>query len=206
MLMAQITNGVRAILSHPLIYSSFQALMGAHKSRQSFVENYIRPFSGMKVLDIGCGPADILAYLPNVNYWGFDISEPYISQAKLRFGNRGAFQAKQLVLTDLEKLPKFDVVLAIGLIHHLDDPVATDVMRLASQALMSGGRLITVDPCIDSSQNFVSRFLVRNDRGQNVRDKLGYEALAKTVFESPRVEVKHQAWIPYTHCFMECQK
>lgn len=204
--MAQITHGVRAILSHPLIYSSFQSLMGAHKIRQNFVANYVKPFPGMKVLDVGCGPADILAYLGDVVYWGFDISEAYIEQARTRFGQVGTFNCKQLQPEDLAGLPEFDVVLALGLLHHLDDTVATGVMALALQALKPGGRLITMDPCFDSSQNSVARFLVRNDRGQNVRDKVGYETLAGKVFSSLRVDVRHQAWIPYTHCFMECQK
>jgi SAM-dependent methyltransferase len=180
--------------------------MGAHKGRKSFVADFVKPFPGMKVLDIGCGPADILAYLPNVDYWGFDISDDYINQARKRFGKLGQFQRKQLQLADLDSLPLFDVVLAIGLIHHLDDAVALGVMQLALKALRPGGRLLTIDPCLDPSQNPVARFLINNDRGQNVRDKAGYDALARMVFESPRIVVQHRAWIPYTHCFMECQK
>ncbi|WP_339079457.1 class I SAM-dependent methyltransferase [Pseudomonas sp. TMP9] len=204
--MAQVTYGIRAILSHPIIYSSFQSLMGAHKSRQHFVENFVRPFPGMKILDVGCGPSDILAYLPNVDYWGFDISEAYIEQAKKRFGGHGQFNCRQLQFEDLAALPKFDVILALGLLHHLDDSVALGVLQLGYEALKPGGRLLTIDPCLDPSQNVVARFLVRNDRGQNVRHKEGYQSLADKVFASPRVEVHHQAWIPYTHCSMECQK
>lgn len=204
--MAQTTNGVRAVLSHPRVYSSFQSLMGAHKFRTNFVSQFVRPFSGMAILDIGCGPADILAYLPIVNYWGFDISEGYIAQARNTFGTRGHFHCKQLQVDDLNGLPKFDVALSIGLLHHLDDPVALNVLLLAYQALKPGGRLLTVDPCLDPAQSSIARFLVRNDRGQNVREKSGYEALALGVFKAPKVEVRHQAWIPYTHCIMECEK
>jgi SAM-dependent methyltransferase len=204
--MAQITGGVRAILSHPLIYSAFQSLMGAHKSRLKFVENYVKPYPGMKVLDVGCGPADILAYLPNVEYWGYDISDAYITKAKIRFGERGQFNCKQLKVEDIAVLPKFDVVLALGLLHHLDDVVADGVMQLGYEALKTGVRLLTIDPCLDPSQNFIARLLVRNDRGQNVRDKNGYQSLSTRVFSSPRVDVCHQRWTPYTHCFMECQK
>lgn len=204
--MAQITNGVRAVLSHPRVYSSFQSLMGAHKFRTKFVTQFVRPFSGMAILDIGCGPADILAYLPNIEYWGFDISEQYIERAGNAFGTRGHFRCKQLQVDDLDELPKFDVVLAIGLLHHIDDQVALNVLQLAYQALKPGGRLLTVDPCLEPSQSFIARFLVRHDRGQNVRDKGEYEALALSVFKAPNVVVRHQAWIPYTHCIMECQK
>ncbi len=204
--MSQIVSGVRAILSHPFIYSLFQSLMGPRKTRQDFVNNFVKPFSGMKVLDVGCGPADILTDLPDIDYWGFDISEAYINKARTKFGMRGRFHCKQLQLEDLAGCPSFDVVLALGLLHHLDDVAARNVMVLASKALKPGGRLVTIDPCLDPSQNPISRFLIRNDRGQNVRDKRGYEAIARSVFESPRVEVRHQTWIPYSHCFMECQK
>lgn len=204
--MAQITNGVRAILSHPRVYSSFQSLMGAGKFRTNFVSQFVCPFPRMAILDIGCGPADILAYLHDVNYWGFDISEAYIQRAENTFGTRGHFRCKRLQVDDLDGLPEFDVALAIGLLHHLDDQVALDVLQLAHQALKPGGRLITVDPCLDPSQSSIARFLVRHDRGQNVRDKRGYEVLALNVFNAPRAAVSHQAWIPYTHCIMECQK
>jgi len=204
--MAQVTRGLRAVLSSPFVYSSFQALMGAHKGRQRFVADFVRPFSGMKILDIGCGPADILGYLPDVDYQGFDISESYIVQARARFGSRASFHCRHLGLADLAHLPLFDVVLGIGLLHHLDDSVAVDVLQLARQALKADGRFLTVDPCLDAGQNRIARFLVRSDRGQNVRDRIGYESLVGRVFGKARVEVRHQVWIPYTHCFMECQR
>lgn len=204
--MAQITHGARSILSHARVYALFQSMMGAHKFRTNFVSEYIRPFPQMTILDIGCGPADIFAYLPDVNYWGVDISEKYIARAENAFGARGRFNCKQLQAIDLEHMPKFDVALAIGLLHHLDDQVALNVLQLAHQALKPEGRLLTVDPCLDPLQNRIARFLVRNDRGQNVRDKGGYQTLASKVFSCPQVEVRHQTWIPYTHCFMECAK
>jgi SAM-dependent methyltransferase len=160
----------------------------------------------MRVLDIGCGPADILSYLPDIEYLGYDISEAYIARARAIFGQRGSFQCGQLHYDDLGALPEYDVVLALGLLHHLEDEVATDVMRLAHRVLKDGGRLLTMDPCLDPSQNSIARYLIRHDRGQNVRDGEGYRALAKSVFREPRVEIHHQIWVPYTHCYMECQK
>lgn len=204
--MTQITTGVRSVLSIPFVYSSFQSLMGAHRFRTGFVARHVRPTPGMRMLDIGCGPADILAYLPDVDYWGFDISEAYIARARARFGARGHFQCKQLEPRDLDGLPRFDVAIAIGLLHHLDDSVAAEVLRLAHRGLRPGGRLLTVDPCIDPSQNAVSRFLVMNDRGQNVRTRAAYEALAAPVFSRVDAQVRHQSWIPYTHCIMECSE
>jgi SAM-dependent methyltransferase len=205
--MAQITRGIRAVLSYPAVYSCFQYMMGGDRFRSNFVREFVRPHAGMCVLDIGCGPADILAYLPaDIDYWGFDISETYIQQARDRFGGNGKFFCKEISNSDLEQLPAFDIVLALGLFHHLDDEIAVNVLKLAQTALKPGGRLLSVDPCLNPGQNFISRLLVQNDRGQNVRNKTGYASLADMVFKTPRIEVRHQNWIPYTHCLMECQK
>lgn len=203
--MAQINNGIRAILSHPRVYSAFQFIMGGSSDvRLYFVEQFIRPEKDMRILDIGCGPAEILDYLPDVDYWGFDISESYIKRAQERYANRGTFRCQILDASDVGNMMPFDVVLALGLLHHLDDEDAIQTITLAHGALKPGGRLITVDPCFESGQNPVARFMVKHDRGKNVRNQTGYSSLAAAVFKSCRVEVRHTHWIPYTHCIMEC--
>ena len=205
--MSQVTTGIRAVLSHPLVYSAFQSLMGAHQARLRYMAEFIRPFPGMQVLDIGCGPADILAYLPDdVAYWGYDISPQYIARAQARFGSRGRFACTLLEPADLQALPAFDLVLAQGVLHHLDDTTAREVIALAHQALRDGGRLLTIDPCLEPGQNPVARFLIRRDRGRNVRLRDGYEELVRASFTERRILVRHTAWIPYTHCHMECTR
>jgi SAM-dependent methyltransferase len=204
--MTQITHGVRAVLSHPAIYSIFQNLMGAREIWGTLAKDYIRPFSGMRILDIGCGPADILSYLPNVDYYGFDISDVYIAQAIKNFGKEGNFYCQELTYNDLNTFSAFDVVLGCGLLHHLDDVDASNVLQIAFQALKPGGRLITIDPCLDSSQNRIARFLVKKDRGQNIRSQEGYATLVKGIYSLQHIKVRHRKWLPYTHCLMECSK
>jgi SAM-dependent methyltransferase len=204
--MGQVTTGFRTILSHPYLYSMFQYLMGAHQGRIRFISDFVRPVPGSAILDIGCGTADILDYLPCVDYWGFDINLAYIDQAKARFGVRGKFQCQELKAADLDNLMKFDIVLAIGLLHHLDDTTAVNTLVLAHRALKREGHLLTIDPCIEPGQNPIARFLVTHDRGQHVRTSEGYAALVSSIFMQPRVEVIHRSWIPYTHCIMQCTR
>lgn len=204
--MSQITTGLRSVLSSPWVYDALQNIMGARSARRELVRKYLRPFSGCRILDIGCGTARILDDLPDVEYHGFDLSQRYIEDATRRYGLRGHFNCALVQQAVTEHLEPFDIVMATGVLHHLDDEQAVGLMRLAHSALRAGGRLVTIDPCFADDQNVVSRFLVSHDRGQNVRDAAGYEALARAVFESPRIEVRHKAWIPYTHCYMECQK
>lgn len=203
--MSQITSGVRAVLSHPTFYDALQSIMGARRGRIDLVHNFVRPFSGIRILDLGCGTAEILPYLPaDAEYWGCDMSPEYIDAAKRRYGARGRFQCGQIDQTTLGGLPKFDVVLAIGVLHHLDDEVAQSLFKLARDLLAEGGRMITIDPCFVAKQNPVARFLVRRDRGQNVRNTESYRALAHKVFPKVHTALRHRRWIPYTHWIMEC--
>ncbi|MCB4364624.1 methyltransferase domain-containing protein [Hydrogenophaga taeniospiralis] len=205
--MGQITSGVRAILSSPIIYNSLQRMMGAHKSRQELVDKFICPASGSRILDIGSGTSEILQHLPaNIEYWGFDISLEYVSAAKKKYGARGHFHCGLLSESLLADLPKFDRVLALGVLHHLDDGQAREVFSLAHKALEDNGRMIAIDPCLADDQSAIARYLISKDRGQNVRDAEAYATLANGSFPRVHGEIHHRRWIPYTHWIMECSK
>ena len=202
--MGQITTGIRSVLNDPGVYDGFQKLLGSGNGCPAFVKEFVRPRPGDKVLDMGCGTAKIMDYLPGVSYWGFDISPAYIQEAKKTHGSAGHFVCKELTVADLDSLPKFDIVLAIGVLHHLDDEHAGKLLNLAHQALRPGGRLITMDACFIPKQNLIARCLISWDRGQNVRTQEGYSQLVAGIFPSVRVEIRHRRWIPWTHCVMEC--
>lgn len=206
--MGHITAGLRGILSHPWFYDMFQNIMGARRfgGRRDFSTNFIRAYPGSRLLDVGCGTAQILEYLPEgIDYWGYDINPEYIAAAQAKFGGKGKFACRLLEESELDGIPPFDIVIASGFLHHLDDNTARKVLRLARLALKPGGRFVSKDPVFAVGQNPIARFLISQDRGQNVRDAEGYLALARHVF--PRVEgtVRHRIWIPYTHWIMECR-
>lgn len=203
--MAQVTSGIRAVLSHPVVYETFQRIMGAKRGREWIVRDFIRPFPGMRILDLGCGPAEILSSLPtDVAYTGYDMSADYIAAAKAKFGDRGTFHCRLLEQAEAATLEPFDLVMGIGVLHHLDDSTARQFMTLAKAALKPGGRVLTVDPCFAPGQNPIARFLISKDRGQNVRNEAGYRALAEGTYPDVAGAVTHRAWIPYTHWTMEC--
>lgn len=204
--MSQTTNGIRKILSSPWVYEIFQGIMGAKTGRKFFVDKFVKPFDDANLLDIGCGPGDILEYLPSISYWGFDISDSYISRAKTKWGHKGNFICKELSSNDLKTLPKFDIVIAVGVLHHMDNTTAQNVANLAWEALKPGGRFVTIDPCYKDNQNYIARFIISRDRGLGVRTQSGYESLVSSVFFKVRSEVHDKSWIPYTHCYMVCTK
>src|SRR5262245_36701594 len=121
--------------------------MGARRGRARFARENIRPFPGMRILDLGCGPAEILSALPDaVSYVGYDMSPHYIASAQRKFGTRGEFHCRLLEQAEVATLESFDLVMGIGVLHHLDDTTARQFMTIAKAALKQGGRILTLDP------------------------------------------------------------
>ena len=203
--MAQNTSGLKAILSTPSIYNLTQLIMGGNRIRQEFVDEFVRPELNFSILDVGCGTAEILACLPSeVRYWGYDISEEYIKSAQHFYGDRGVFRVGLIDEKCLCTLPKFNIILLIGVIHHLDDEEVIELFDLLKGALATGGRIVSMDPCFDQAQSLIARFLINLDRGCNVRNAEGYQKLITPIFPSLKTATRHRAWIPYTHFIMEC--
>lgn len=206
--MAQKTTGLHSILSAPWAYDFLQNALGARKARDRIIREHVRPGPSVTVLDIGCGTGEIVPHLPTgVSYHGFDLSPLYIESATRRFGDRATFHCMDIV--DYQPAANgqpADVVLAIGILHHLDDDVAIKLMRAARSKLKPGGRLVTMDGTLVKGQSPMARKLILRDRGQNIREPEGYAGLARQSFEDVKVTIRHDLlYVPYTHCVMECR-
>ena len=98
-----------SLLSVPAVYRVFRALVRGGNAN-AYMTEYVKPVAGEKVLDIGCGPGEILEELPAVDYLGFDISTKYIEAALKRYGQRGRFFCGDVGLTTIDaEAGSFDV-------------------------------------------------------------------------------------------------
>lgn len=204
--MAQITSGIRAILSHPSAYQFFQILVGANKLWRACAEEYIGKTQNCRMLDIGCGTGNLLAALPeNIEYTGIDLNQDYIIAAQKRFGSRGTFINDSFQNLVTSPTFQFDIITVTGVLHHLDDKDALQLFDYAKLSLHEGGRMITIDPCWVENQSSIAKFIIRNDRGRNVRSPNAYARIAQQVFINTKVTVRHDILnIPFTHCILEC--
>ncbi len=184
--MAQTTTGIRSVLSIPLVYETFQKVVGSPRVRRELVEKYVKPAPGLRVLDIGCGPGDLIDHLPGVDYTGTDLSAAYIESARRRFGDRGRYLVGRVSDLEATELGKFDVVIAKSLLHHIDEDEALHLFHSASRMLAEGGRLVTLDAAYTPDMSRGSRFVVSRDRGQSILTPEGYEALARRAFSRSR--------------------
>ena len=173
------------VLAVPCVYSLVQWLFGTTAGQRRILD-YMDVRDGQTVLDVGCGTAIILDYLPDVLYHGYDMNGEYLDAARRKYANRRAeFHQDYVSETTLpENLAgQCDHVLAIGLLHHLGDEESRIVLEMANAALRKGGRLVTVDPVFIDAQNPVSRMLVGADRGRHVRHEDDLKALFRSHFK-----------------------
>ena len=203
--MSQNISGIYKILTYPLIYSLWQKIMSGESTRAALVKNIIN--KNDTVLDIGCGTAKILESLPLVNYYGYDINKNHISYAKKKYGlKKNNFYCKKFNTKESKKLPKFDLVLLFGIMHHLENHELNDILLTLKKNLKKNGKLITCDPVFTKKQNFIANFLIKNDAGNNVRNKNDYLKLLGKNFKNIKFKIKKQSFIPYTWFSTLCKR
>jgi len=197
---------LRELLGIAAFYRAFAGVAGGD-ARSTYQREYLRARAGERVLDIGCGPADILEVLPRgCAYVGFDSSPEYIEAARRRYGERGRFELRRITSATLKEFEGFDLVMANGVLHHLDDDDAHELFEIARVALRPEGRLMTLDGCYAPRQSAIARYLLSRDRGRFVRAEPEYEALARAHFSSVTAHLRHDLMrIPYTHLILECR-
>jgi len=212
--MAEIQHGVRHILSHPTFYNAFQNSLGIPKQREILTRDYLQPKPGQQILDIGCGTCDIIKHLDNYSedyaYHGIDANQKYIKHARTKWRDRKDFaffygladrSNKDIAPND------YDLVIAFGILHHLEDTEVQSMIESAWKALKVGGRLVTMDPCRYPDLNIIEKLLVKFDRGQNIRTLEEYERLLAKQFHSVqrhiRTGINH---LPVRTLVYECVK
>ena len=202
-----LSQKLKKMLNIPTLYLTYRAIVGGRKATSIFVRDYVRPKCRDRILDIGCGPAETVEHFSNVEYVGFDNNPAYIELAKKNFGDQGHFFCGKIDQVSLKDFEAFDLVLAVGVLHHLDDNESISLFKLAYEVLKDGGRLVTYDGCYVEGQSKIAQFIISQDRGRFIRKKDDYLNLARQVFKNVKQDLRDDLLrIPYTHLIMECNK
>lgn len=201
---SRVFQSIRSVLAVPAAYNLWWTMIGGPNWAKVLVSDYVRAEAGTRILEIGCGPGTIAAYLPNSDYVGFDISSKYIETARKRFPH-AEFVCERVSQFSLDRQESFDVVLALAIVHHLDDNEARQLFQIAYDALKPGGKLVTFDGVFTDDQSAAARWLLSRDRGEYVRNEADYVTIASQVFTDVRPSVRHDLLrIPYSHLILEC--
>jgi ubiquinone/menaquinone biosynthesis C-methylase UbiE len=202
-------SGLKRVLTISKLYDLFQNLIGGEKARKWVAKEIWKLRGGEKVVDMGCGPGSSLDYLPeNIDYWGIDLSETYIETARKQYPTRGNFlvgTAADFINSSDTRLDKTDLILCNGLLHHLCDEEAVEVLELSKRILKPGGRLVCLEATFLVHQTWLSKWIISKDRGRYIRSEREWKKLIGKVFNSYSTDVvTGLIRIPYTHLIIEC--
>lgn len=160
----------------------------------------------MKVLDIGCGPATLRSHLEeNIEYFGFDPNKSYIERAK--DSEKGIFlvgEMKDFLSSYRDRLEgKIDLVICSGVLHHLSDAQLEEVLVGSLELLAPNGRFAALEPAKLVKQEWMSHWVVSQDRGMNVKYDFEWNQLMKHHFSNTEISVLTGLLrIPYTHVLL----
>jgi 2-polyprenyl-3-methyl-5-hydroxy-6-metoxy-1,4-benzoquinol methylase len=196
------------ILDSSTGYGLFLKVIRADRFMTRISNEHIRLRPGHRLLDIGCGDGALSEFVGDASYTGVDNNQAYIQTAKRR--HSGA--TRRFICADLADLRDvesgtYDVVSAVGVLHHLDDDLATQVIEHSLNLLTPGGRFVAVDPVLHPEQRSIARVLMALDRGKYVRHPGGYSRLApETGVEVDQKLIFDLNPFPYTHSILELTK
>lgn len=205
----QISNGFYRWLETGWIYDAFQRLVGSHGARKWLAKTFWKCREGDRVLDIGCGTGDSLEYMPvNIEYTGFDINEKYICTARQKFGERAKFMVSNTQDFPGQVGKEFkapDLILCNALLHHLNDDEVIHILSFARDCMKPTSRLICFENCLLVHQTWLSSWLIRKDRGQNLRTEQEWKRLFSQVFKNYSTNVATGLLrMPYVNIIIEC--
>ena len=188
---AHINSGIRRILDWNFVYRTYQIIQGDYKLYKQVLK-FAPTLNDKTVFDIGCGNGRLLDFLPiSCIYKGYDFNKNYIARAREKYKGRNAdFIIANINHTDFSERPA-DAIFLIGIIHHLTDEDVSSLFNKAKKNLAPNGVMISVDPVIIENQNVLAHYLIKRDRGTNVRTAENYARLTEYAFKKTTSHIYH---------------
>lgn len=119
------------------------------KNNNHWTYNKINPFLGRKILELGSGIGTISKYLvvKDREVILTDINEEYINYLKERFIGNPWVKAINADILDIDKIflnDKFDTVVGINVLEHIDDDLG--LLKKLKKTIMPRGSLVLIVP------------------------------------------------------------
>jgi SAM-dependent methyltransferase len=177
----EINAGWRVLLTSGLVYRAVQIVFSEKRSKLLLLNDYVLPAGAdCRVLDMGCGPGNLLRFLPpHVHYTGFDISNEYIASAARLYAKRSNSEficaaTEDEILDKKIEDASIDVAIVHGVFHHINDTEAAAMLALARKKLKPGGVLVALEPVWFEGQSRLRRWVMSLDRGKNIKSLDGW--------------------------------
>lgn len=159
---------------------------------------------GMNVLDLGCGTANIVEFLPeNINYTGIDSSSNYIFYDSKKYPGH-TFICKNLK-EDVSLDKKYDLIISEALVSSLTDANTEVFFNTIKKHAAPDCKIVISDMNYSKTAHTFENFLFKSERGTNFRDREDYLKLLSKHFNIDNVSVISKIYrIPYSKLVFEC--
>jgi 2-polyprenyl-3-methyl-5-hydroxy-6-metoxy-1,4-benzoquinol methylase len=185
-------------LEHPFFYDFIQHATLAYKFRNRLIMEELKKNKFNKILDIGCGTANILNVLGNnMKYYGFDTNKKCIIYAKNKYINQNFF-CKIFDKKNSKIVPKVDVIILNAVLHHLNSKEIILLLELLKNKIKNDGKIIIIEPFYSKTTFSFRNILVKirdkigeYDRGNFVRSINEYRKLISKKLKIKKVQVEY---------------
>lgn len=174
--MSLVVRAVNAVLRHPVMFELQQRLSNDYERVREELASELAG-DGLRVLDVGCSTgacAGAVVDMERHDYVGVDVDAGYVEMARKRHpkGRFFAMDARHMQFPERS----FDRVLFVGVLHHMDDALAREILADVHRVLRDDGRVLVAEPIFSRGRPLSTLFLTF-DRGRHIRDVAGYRGL-----------------------------
>ena len=176
-------------------------MIGVKRRTKVIINEYVSQNCSAVIVDIACGRGEFSKELASTRYIGVDNNPSYIRYAKKHYSDFGSFDCCDVSDLSASLNGKLiDTALLIGVLHHLTNSQARDMINDIGRHLAEGGKIVSVDPVFTPDQGLISRLLAASDRGKYVRSIDEHHSLFDESVEICQSEIRED-WlrIPNTH-------
>lgn len=146
------------------------------------IQTEVGPTRGIRILDVPCGTGILMHCCKPSTYVGADIDTSRVFDAGCRY------PGEVFVVSDASALSfaqdQFDLILASGLFHHVDDKILAAILSEFRRVLSPGGKIVVIEAIWPRNKFNVIGYVGRKlDQGKFVRHAAAYEKMFAQFFK-----------------------
>lgn len=142
---------------------------------KKIIRGFLKRYQPTAILDLGCGSGSLAPLFKKSSYLGFDIDKNLIEYAK---GRHPKYKFTALDSTKFNLNQKFDMILIVGVLHHLNNLDTNKTLLLMKKHLKKGGHILIIEAILPIFKiNLIGAYLRSIDKGHFIRTATEYEKL-----------------------------
>lgn len=162
------------------------------------IKQVVRKWAASKrvtAVDLGCGIGEFSTFFSKKKYLGIDLDSDSIKLANKLYPG---YLFKTGDITTFASKQKFDRVLVVGVLHHLDNKSFSKSLQTIDKSLKKTGRAIIIEaipPLL--KYNFIGKLLRAHDQGKYVRKFNDYQNMLKKKFHIIHAKPYYGGFVDY---------